>query len=193
MKPLKTMTLSLTVAGMLSAFAVPALADGRGHDSRGYASQNHNGYANSRHSGHNNNQYNGYRGKNQNYRGHDNNNRRHDNNYRGHDNRNYNNNRYYRPAPQVNYNYYTPRYSYNPHQRIVYAPNFRNHGYHQRYQLGARFYNYDRYLISDYQRFGLYNPPRGHYWVRNDNDAYLAAAGTGLIAGVIIGALASGY
>lgn len=197
MNPLKTLTLSLTIAGMMSAFALPAMADGRRDNNRQYTTQNHKGYANPNYNGRghddrsrgnsDNRRYDNNRRNNQSYNNRGNTNR----NY---NNRGYNNNRYYQPAPRTNYNHYKPRYSYNPYQRVVYAPQFRNNGrYHPRYQVGARFSGYNRFLISDYQRYGLYNPPRGHYWVRQDNDAYLAAAGTGLIAGVIIGALASGY
>lgn len=109
-------------------------------------------------------------------------NRNYNRNY-GYNNRNYN---YGRPA-------YQPRYSWNPSRRVVYAPNFYYPNYRPYYSVGGRFYDYNRYRINDYQRWGLYHPPQGYYWVRHNNDAYLAAAGTGLIAGIIIGALAGGY
>ena len=126
------------------------------------------------------------------------------NDNRRHDNWNRNNNRYYGNNHNQYYghnnyrrdNYrqnYRPRYSWNPSRRVVYAPNFYYPNYRPRYSVGARFYNYNNYRINDYQRWGLYQPPRGYHWVRHDNDAYLAAAGTGLVAGIIIGALAGGY
>ena len=100
---------------------------------------------------------------------------------------------YYRPGPRPGY---TPRYRYNPGTRVVYAPATRNNwhyrNYSPRYRVGYRLPYPQRYVINDYWRFGLYQPPAGHYWVRYDNDAYLAAAGTGLVVGLIVGALAGG-
>ena len=43
--------------------------------------------------------------------------------------------------------------------------------------------------MNDYGRYGLRAPPRGHRWVRADNDYVLAAIATGLIVQV----LSNGY
>ena len=43
--------------------------------------------------------------------------------------------------------------------------------------------------VNDYGRYGLRAPPRGHRWVRADNDYVLAAIATGLIVQV----LSNGY
>ena len=40
-------------------------------------------------------------------------------------------------------------------------------------------------VIHDPYRYGLYAPPRGHAWVRVDNDVYLTQLGTGVIAEVL--------
>jgi len=44
-------------------------------------------------------------------------------------------------------------------------------------------YRQNQYVVSDWQQRGLRQPPRGHRWVRNDNnDFFLAAIATGIIA-----------
>jgi Ni/Co efflux regulator RcnB len=40
--------------------------------------------------------------------------------------------------------------------------------------------------VSDYNRYHLSRPPRGYEWRRVDNNYVLAAAATGLIAGLVI-------
>ncbi len=61
-----------------------------------------------------------------------------------------------------------------------------------RYYIGGR---YDRFgssvTIGDYHRYGLYDPPRGHRWVRDrdNSDAILASVATGAIIGLVVGAI----
>lgn len=50
-------------------------------------------------------------------------------------------------------------------------------------------YRSSSYYVNDYGRYGLRAPPRGHRWVRADNDYVLAAIATGLIVQV----LSNGY
>jgi Ni/Co efflux regulator RcnB len=75
--------------------------------------------------------------------------------------------RYYAPPPR----YYAPRYSvggyYHPHGQTVY--------------------------IRDYNRYGLYAPPRGYYWARDYDrgDAILASVATGAIIGLVVGVIAT--
>jgi Ni/Co efflux regulator RcnB len=40
--------------------------------------------------------------------------------------------------------------------------------------------------VSDYNRYHLSRPPRGYEWRRVDNNYVLAAAATGLIAGLVL-------
>ncbi|MFZ3005639.1 MAG: RcnB family protein [Phenylobacterium sp.] len=67
----------------------------------------------------------------------------------------------------------------------------RRHGGHA-WRRGERLpshYRSSNYYVNDYGRYGLRAPPRGHRWVRADNDYVLAAIATGLIVQV----LSNGY
>ena len=48
-------------------------------------------------------------------------------------------------------------------------------------------YRDSRYVIHDYNRYGLRAPPRGYQYVRSGNDVVLAAVAGGLITAVIAG------
>ena len=43
------------------------------------------------------------------------------------------------------------------------------------------------YVVNDYGRYGLRQPPRGYHYVRSGNDVVLTAVATGLITAVIAG------
>ncbi|MBP7649454.1 MAG: RcnB family protein [Phenylobacterium sp.] len=62
------------------------------------------------------------------------------------------------------------------------------HAWHRGERLPS-YYRSSNYYVSDYGRYGLRAPPRGHRWVRADNDYVLAAIATGLIVQV----LSNGY
>ena len=48
-------------------------------------------------------------------------------------------------------------------------------------------YQQNQYVVSDWQQRKLRKPPRGYHWVRNDNnDYFLAAITTGIIADLIL-------
>lgn len=47
-------------------------------------------------------------------------------------------------------------------------------------------YRQDQYVVTDWQGNHLRKPPRGHHWVRRNNQFILVAIGTGLIASAII-------
>lgn len=50
-------------------------------------------------------------------------------------------------------------------------------------------YRDDRYVVSDYRRHRLDEPPRGYHWVHDDdNNFLLVAITTGVIASIILGA-----
>lgn len=57
----------------------------------------------------------------------------------------------------------------------------------KRWQRGHRVDNWKRYSAVDYKRYHLRQPPRGHRWVKVDNDFLLIAIGSGLIASIIAG------
>ena len=49
------------------------------------------------------------------------------------------------------------------------------------------YYRSNQYVVSDYGRYGLRQPPRGYHYVRSGNDVVLTAVATGLITAVIAG------
>ncbi len=90
---------------------------------------------------------------------------------------------YYAPRPVVTYSY---GYTYGPYHYS---------GYNPRYSVG-NYYSYGpsrTVYISDYDRYGLYAPPRGYHWVHDHDrgDAILASVATGAIIGLVVGALAT--
>ena len=50
----------------------------------------------------------------------------------------------------------------------------------------VREYRDNRYVVSDWHRYRLSSPPRGHHWVRVGDDYVLAAIATGLIANILL-------
>jgi Ni/Co efflux regulator RcnB len=48
-------------------------------------------------------------------------------------------------------------------------------------------YRGNQYVVRDYNRYGLRQPPSGYQYVRSGNDVVLAAVATGLITAVIAG------
>lgn len=203
MKPFRMAGIALLTGSLVLGTATPAFADGNprgGRDfDRGYAGKNDRGY--------------GRPGGDRRYNGHDRRGDRGDRRGgwdghwdRGKRGRGDHYDRRYQPRvnPYRYSNYkrfpgpnYRPSYRYDPKVRVRYAPRVysipRYRNYSPRYGVGTRAYYPSRYVVNDYWRYGLYTPPRGHYWVNYDGDAYLTAIGTGLIAGVIIGAIAGGY
>lgn len=72
--------------------------------------------------------------------------------------------------------------------------NRRGYGQQQRHYSGHAWrrgqrlpshYRSSNYYVNDYGRYGLRAPPRGHRWVRADNDYVLATIATGLIIQVL--------
>ncbi len=50
-----------------------------------------------------------------------------------------------------------------------------------------RSYCETRYIVHDYGRYHLHAPPRGHHWVRVNDDVVLAAVTSGLVVSVVNG------
>lgn len=48
-------------------------------------------------------------------------------------------------------------------------------------------YRSHRHVVHDYHSYQLYSPPRGHHWVRVDQDIVLTAVATGVVAAVVYG------
>lgn len=75
---------------------------------------------------------------------------------------------------------------YNAPSRY-YAPR----GYQTRqWSYGQRmpsYYRSNQYVVRDYGRYGLRQPPHGYQYVRSGNDVVLAAVAGGLITAVIAG------
>jgi Ni/Co efflux regulator RcnB len=69
------------------------------------------------------------------------------------------------------------------------APYHAPRGYYRHsWRAGERLpygYRNTRYVVTDYQHYHLYAPPRGHQWVRVDRDVVLTAVATGVVAAVV--------
>lgn len=187
---LKTFLIRIGAAGALAfATLTPiAMADQRGDRDRGHYDRG----------GHHSNNYRGDRNRGY-HRGdrrdHRYNRRGHRGDYRRgrhyrHNNRGYYDRGHYNRGRVVTRNYYSSPSYYRPRPRVVYHYDT---GYrHPRYRVGNRFaYGANTVIIRDYDRYGLYNPPRGHQWVhhRGSNDAVLTSVATGAIVGLAIGIL----
>lgn len=79
----------------------------------------------------------------------------------------------------------------NPPPRVIYRPGPPAHAY-PRWSRGVRYDTrgyaptYVVHDYRDYRDYGLYAPPRGYHWRRDDRgDFILVAVATGLIASVI--------
>jgi len=87
--------------------------------------------------------------------------------------------------------YYAPKRYVAP--RRFYRPVYRSFGH--RYRVGHYYRYHPRtIIITDYRRYGLYDPPYGYHWVRDSDsgDVILASVATGAIIGLAVGLL-SGY
>ena len=62
---------------------------------------------------------------------------------------------------------------------------FNRHNWRKGGHIDRNDWNRGRH-ISDYRRYHLSRPPRGYEWRRVDNSYVLAAAATGLIAGLVL-------
>lgn len=90
--------------------------------------------------------------------------------------------------------YYYPRSSVTVTYGHSYGPYYAS-GYYPRYDVGHHYSYAPRrtVYINDYDHYGLYEPPHGYHWVRDNDrgDAILASVATGAIIGLVIGAIAS--
>jgi Ni/Co efflux regulator RcnB len=179
-KNLSRLIAATATIGLLAAPIASADQGNRGHDNRG---GNYSRGNNDR-GGHDNRGRNDDRGRHDNRGRHDDRGRR--DYYRGNDRhhdsyRHYDGRRYYGRAPARVY-YAPPRY-YAPPPRYV-----------PRYAVGGYYHpHHQTVYISDYNRYGLYAPPRGYYWARDYDrgDAILASVATGAIIGLAIGVIAT--
>ncbi len=90
-------------------------------------------------------------------------------------------------------------YRYAPPPRVVYGSNdgrryySAGYGYQSQpvWMVGSRYYGDDyapTYVVDDYGDYGLYAPPRGYGWRRDDFGHYLLVAiTTGIIADLLFG------
>src|SRR3990167_2471014 len=95
---------------------------------------------------------------------------------------------YRRPVVVYRPSYYRPRSTVT----VTYGPYYYS-GYNPRYDVGA-YYSYGprrTVYINDYYNYGLYEPPHGYHWVRDNDrgDAILASVATGAIIGLVVGAI----
>lgn len=67
--------------------------------------------------------------------------------------------------------------------RYVAPPGYRAHRWHAGQSLPRAYYGRPYHI--DHRRYGLRPPPRGHHWVRVDDDVVLVALATGLVSQVV--------
>jgi Ni/Co efflux regulator RcnB len=176
LKSLARLIAATATVGLLAAPIASADQGRRDHDNRGgNYSRGHDDRGSNR--GHD---YRGDRGRHDNYRHHD---RKRDH-YRRPPPRHYSHrpsHAYYAPPPR----YYAPPPRYYAPPPHYYAPRHSVGGYYQPH--GQTVY------IRDYNRYGLYAPPRGYYWARDYDrgDAILASVATGAIIGLVVGVIAT--
>ena len=79
--------------------------------------------------------------------------------------------------------YWQPQHRYRAPVRYVRPAGYR----HVRWGVGHRLppAYYARPYYVDYRAYRLPPPPRGHHWVRHDNDVILVALATGLVLDVL--------
>lgn len=181
-----------SIARLIAATALVSLAmqplafadRGRGHDDRGRYSDDDDDSHRRRGRGHDDR-----RG-----RGHDRYDDRYDNRYERRSD--YRDGRYYGygdRTTRVIVNRYPDYRSSDYGYRSDRYRDYRYSDYRPRYSVGNSYRCHERTVyITDYDRYGLYDPPRGYHWVRDqDNgDAVLASVATGAIIGLIVGAIA---
>jgi len=105
--------------------------------------------------------------------------------------------RYYAPKRYVKPRYVAPRYVapryvapryYAP--KRVYRPVYRSYGH--RYRIGHYYRFHPRtVIVTNHRYYGLYDPPYGYHWVRDNDsgDVILASIATGAIIGLAVGLL----
>lgn len=82
------------------------------------------------------------------------------------------------PPPPRGYNRYRFSNSWrSPHGQF--RPGYAMPSYYYR--------DSNRYLVNDWRRYNLYEPPRDHQWLLVDGNFVLAAVGTGIIAHILLG------
>lgn len=175
-KPIARLVAATTAAGLMLTPLAYADRDHRGRGHGGYE----RGYDRGHDRGH--------------QRGH-----KHDHKYQ---HRHYQPPKYhYAPPPRVHYAPPPPRAYYAPPPRssvtvsygYTYGPHYYR-GYTPRYTVGGHYgYAPRTVYISDYHRHGLYAPPSGYHWVRDNDrgDAILASVATGAIIGLAVGILSN--
>jgi len=88
-----------------------------------------------------------------------------------------------------NYQHYDRRDNDSYRGRYRVREYYRPHGYYHRdWRRGDRLpraYYSRPYVLYNYSNYGLRRPPRGHHWVRVDNDALLAVIATGVVLDIV--------
>jgi Ni/Co efflux regulator RcnB len=73
---------------------------------------------------------------------------------------------------------------YDRYDRYQRAPRYVVRSWHRGERLPPVYWSRSHW-VTDYPRYRLYAPPRGHQWVRVDNDLLLTALATGLVLDVV--------
>lgn len=115
---------------------------------------------------------------------HDRDHRRHDRDYRRYDN----DRRHWDRRDAYRAGYRDGRADQRRYDRGRYVP---PRGYYYRHWRRGdhlpRAYYSRSYVVHDYHSYHLSRPPRGHHWVRVNNDVVLAAVASGLVVSVVNG------
>jgi Ni/Co efflux regulator RcnB len=158
----KTLIAAAVSISMLAGLVTPAFADNRDHGRQDW----HQDTAR------------------QDYRRDD----RHDDRNDEHDNRRDDRRDYrsgYNEGRRDQYRHDVPRYAYSA-PRYVAPRGYYVQTWHRGDRLPRQYWE-SRYVVNDYNRYQLYAPPRGHHWVRVNNDVLLTAVATGAVVAVVSG------
>ena len=109
----------------------------------------------------------------------------HDRDYRRYDGRHHNN---WDRRDAYRSGYVQGRVDQRRFDRGRYIPPRGFHARHWRHgdRLPSAYYS-SRYIVHDYHVYRLSPPPRGHHWVRVNNDVLLAAITSGVVVSVVSG------
>jgi Ni/Co efflux regulator RcnB len=166
---MKTLLAAVTSLSLFTGAVTPAFADHRDHDRqewRHHQDRDHRDRHDSRRD-HRRDRHDRYDGRHYNQRFHA-------RDYRS----NYSDGRYDQRR------YYEPRYAYAP--RYIAPRGYYARSWHRGDRLPAAYCD-SRYIVRDYSAYRLYAPPRGHHWVRVDDDVLLTAVATGAVIAVVSG------
>ena len=183
---MKTLFAAAVAVSLLTGTVTTAYADDRHHGDRDHGRHYDRGHRDDSHRDHGGDKRWHRDHDRRDYRGHE---RRDDHRRYDRDHRSYDHDRHHwdrRDAYRAGY--WDGRVDQRRFDRGRYiAPR----GYHARHWRHGdylpRAYYSSSYIVRDYHVYHLSPPPRGHHWVRVNNDVILAAVASGLVVSVVNG------